>query len=137
MAQKSRRRAPAWKSEFVGRLLGEQQIARVLDRLRDGALLAGGKAGVFAGEDLASVSDVTAHQLRSGERKVLGREAVFCFCGFGRAAHKSRVGQEAMRSEACQQVCLADENYQKPRHCSEITGGDARQSPRVGRPGAV
>jgi len=88
MAQKSRRRAPAWKRECVGRLLGEQEIARVFDRLGNGALLAGGEAGILARKDLAGVSDVAAHQLRSGERKVLGRQAVLSGFGRGRAAHK-------------------------------------------------
>ena len=105
MAQKSRRRAPALKLKCAGRLLGEQQIARVLDRCRDGALLAGGEPGVLTRKDLAGVGDVTAHQLRSGERKVLRRKAVLGGFWRGRAAHKSRVGHEAMRPRACQQVC--------------------------------
>ena len=92
------------KEGYVGCLLGEQQIARVLDRLGDGALLAGREAGVFTREDFARVGDVTAHQLGSGERKVLRREAVLGG-GFGRAAHKSRVGHEVRRRGACQQVC--------------------------------
>ena len=55
--------------ESVGNgLQHRQQIARALDLGGHLALLLGGEAGVFAGEDLAGVRDEAAHQLRAGVR---------------------------------------------------------------------
>ncbi len=59
------------------RLLSEQHVARMLDRLGNSALMLGRKMGVLARQNFACVGDVTAHQLRRGERN-LGRSRSLC-----------------------------------------------------------
>jgi hypothetical protein len=49
-------------------LLGEQHIARVLDRFCNRALMLSSEMGVLTRQDFAGVGDVVAHHLRSGER---------------------------------------------------------------------
>ena len=75
----------------------EEVVAGVLDRLVDGALVAGGQVGVPAGENLAGVGDKIAEGLRRGEGQLVGREGARCG-GFGRAhGWEGRGGKGAQR----------------------------------------
>jgi hypothetical protein len=78
------------KVQQASRLLGEQHVAGLLDRLRHAALLLGGETGVLARQNLAGVGHVAAHQGGIGERKFLRREAALGGGGFGRAHLKKR-----------------------------------------------
>jgi len=73
------------------RLLSEQHVARMLDRLGDRALLTGGKVRVLAGQDLACVGHVTPHDLGGRERNLFRRETLLCGL-FGRGAHSGKRG---------------------------------------------
>ena len=68
-------------------LLRQQHVARVLDRLSDGALMFGGKASVLTRQDFAGIGHVTDHQLRSSERE-LRRDKTALRLWFGRAHAK-------------------------------------------------
>lgn len=55
----------------------------MLDRASHGALVLGGKAGVFAGKDLTRVRDVADHLLWSSERNFRGRRGLGLLFGGG------------------------------------------------------
>ena len=73
------------------RLLSEQHVARMLDRLGDRALLTGGKMRVLAGQDLARVGNVAPHDLRGRERNLFRCETLLCGL-FRRGAHRRKKG---------------------------------------------
>jgi len=75
-----------------GALLRQQHVARVLDRLGDGALVLGAEAGVLTRQDFAGIGNVTDHQLRSSERK-LGRDKAALRLCFRRAHEKRKVSK--------------------------------------------
>jgi len=60
---------------------GQQGVPGLLDRAGHRALLLGRKTGVFTGQNLAGVGDVTVHQLWVGEREILRRKTLLLFFG--------------------------------------------------------
>jgi len=86
------------------RLERNEHVAGALDRLGYAALLLGGQMGVFAGEDLAGVGDVTVHQLGLGEGELLGSKTALRGGGFG-GAHFEK-GRDQNRRHAVLSTCI-------------------------------
>jgi len=72
-------------------LLSQQHVARVLDRLRDRALMTGREMGVLARQDLAGIGHVAAHDLRRGKWDLVGRQTLLRGL-FRRGAHVRKRG---------------------------------------------
>lgn len=88
-------------------LFGEQHVARVLQRARNGALMLRGKMGVFARQDLAGVGHEMAHDFRRSERDLGRGEGLRG--GFG-GAHGFKWKGEGRREEEVVNGAFLDGN---------------------------